>query len=96
VPHTRIFFWRYLAWGAILVLALGPKVGLGVMVLAYWPVLRSAKRTARRINAEVDRKAAWNVSHWPPRTSQLSLAEWKDAMEQQQPVPPARTRADDV
>jgi len=55
MQHTRIFFWRYLAWGAILVLAFGPYVGLGLLVLAYWPILRSAKRTARRINQEVNR-----------------------------------------
>ena len=50
----RIFFWRYLAWGAMLVLAFGPYVGLAAMVLAYWPVLRSAKRTARRLDQAVE------------------------------------------
>ena len=54
MSHHRIFFWRYLAWGAMLVLAFGPYVGLVAMVLAYWPVLRSAKRTARRLDQAVE------------------------------------------
>lgn len=48
MPHTRIFFWRYFAVGVILVLTFGSVAGLVATLLAYWPVLRSAKRSARR------------------------------------------------
>jgi hypothetical protein len=77
MSHTRIFFWRYLAWGAILVLAFGPAVGFVLMFLAYWPVRRSAIRTARRLTEEIDRKAAWHARHFAPRSAPVDLDAWR-------------------
>ena len=46
--------------------------------LAYWPVLWSAKQTAGRINAEIQRKAHWLNSRWPVQTAPLELNRWRE------------------
>lgn len=58
MSYRRIFFWRYLAVGMILVLAFGPVAGGVALVLAYWPVLRSSKRAAGRISRDVALRVA--------------------------------------
>lgn len=54
MSYRRIFFWRYLAVGMILVLAFGPVAGGIGLVLAYWPVLWSAKRAAHKVDLELN------------------------------------------